>query len=453
MEQGRPESAANNFERALALRPDLAETHYNLGTALKDQGRLDEAVNCFERALAINPGYAEAHNKLASVRKEQGKFDEARRHYERALTLDRTLAEAHWNRASLKTYRVGDADLAALEALATDPALLPAKLPYVHFALAKAYEDLGQFDRAFEHLLSGNTLKRRGIDYDPTRDEQLLRRIAAAFDANLLDRFRAAGDPSPLPIFILGMPRSGSTLIEQILASHPLVQGGGELGNIGRITRGTFQSAGRQLLSRVRFRVRFRQPETAGPDLPGRPAPPGGRQNPNHRQGAGEFPRRRSDPLDFAQCQNHPQPARSDQYLPFLLLEPVREGHHFSHDLAELGRYFRHYRELMDHWHAVLPPDTMLDLRYEDLVEDLEGQVRRLLDFCGLPWDDQCLSFHQTDRPVATASNVQVRQPLYRGSVQALAPLPKASRSALGRAGWTGRAGRGAITVAPPKRL
>ena len=244
--QGKLDEAAAQFERAVALRPDLAEAHNNLGNVLWQQGQLEQALARYAQALALRPDYAEAHNNLGNVLMEQGKLDQAAAHYEQAIALRPDYAEAHYHRADLKTFRAGDPDLARLEALAADAhPLPPSKMLYVHFALGKALEDIGDYQRAFEHLLQGNALKRREVDYNEAGYQRTFRPIAEPFDASLLDRFAAAGDPSPVPIFIVGMPRSGSTLVEQILASHPQVHAAGELKNLDRVVETVSDPAGR----------------------------------------------------------------------------------------------------------------------------------------------------------------------------------------------------------------
>ncbi len=238
-----------------------------------------------------------------------------------------------------------------------------------------------------------------------------------AFDASLFDRFSAAGDPSTRPIFVLGMPRSGSTLTEQILASHPQVQAGGEMINLDRAVASVPDAHG-QPTPFPRY--------VAGLDAEGfrrlgqaylesLPAPPEGKTRTTDKLPGNFFyvglirlilPNARiihtmRDPVDTCiSCFSR-------------LFADVP----FSYDLTELGRYYRGYHELMAHWRSILPAGSMLDVVYEEVVDNLEEQARRLIDFCGLPWDPRCLNFHETSRPIATSSNVQVRQPLYRTSL------------------------------------
>ncbi len=404
----------------MVQRPDFAGALNNLAVALRGQGRLDEAAARLEQAVALDPDYAEAHKNLGNIRWEQGHFDQAKASFDQAVALRPDYAEAHHDRADLKTFHAGGADLAALEALAVDTSRLPPdKMLYIHFALGKALEDTGDYPRTFEHFLQGNALKRREVDYHEADHQRTFQAVAKIFDAPLLNRFAGAGDPSPVPIFVLGMPRSGSTLVEQILASHPQVHAAGELWNLGRIVRSVSDSAGR----RIHF-PRF----VSGLDAHGfrrlgeaylasLPSPAGGKTRivdkaPDNFLNVGLIRMILPGARIIHTVRNPVDTCVSCFSTLFT------HGQTFSYDLAELGRYYRWYHELMAHWRVVLPAGVMLDVVYEDVIDNLEEQARRLIDFCGLPWDDRCLSFHETRRPIATASGLQVRRPVYRSSVE-----------------------------------
>jgi tetratricopeptide (TPR) repeat protein len=393
--QGRIAEAVAHYRRAVALDPNYADAHNNLGNLLEAQDNSVEAMAHYGRAIAINPRHAEAHNNVGNVFRENGKFDDAMAHYGRAIAIAPANAEAHFHRAEIKTFHRGDTDLAVLEALAGRDDLPANKVPFVHFALAKALEDCGDYGRAFEHLRKGNTMKRRQIHYDEPAVARNFRRITG-------ERLEGEGDPSSVPIFVLGMPRSGSTLIEQILASHPQIQGAGELPAVwdtgappdGSALRRMARSyiAGLPSLAEGKIRIVDKLPENFLRIGLIRLILPNARIIHTMR-----------DPIDTCvSCYS----------------KLFTSGQHFSYDLGELGRYYHRYRDLMTHWRSVLAPEAMLDVAYEDLVDDLEGQARRMIDYCGLPWDDRCLSFHRTIRPVKTASAVQVRQPLFRSSLQ-----------------------------------
>ena len=403
------------YGRALALNPNLAEVHNNLGAVLREQGHFDQGTAHLQRALALKPDYAIAHWNLGGAAKDDGRFDEARAHFDRALALDPLLAEAHWSRAMLKSFQPGDPELDTLEALAVDRRLTAGQRLYIEFALSKAWDDVGQYDRAFAHALEGSALRRKGVEHDEAATRALFQTTAQVFDAARLERFADAGDPSAVPIFIVGLPRSGSTLVEQILVSHPLVHGGGEQIDLGAVVERLLSSAGRQApypdsMAQLGRDDLQQLGKAYLAELP--PLGPGKTRMTDKRLGNFRLiglirlilPQAKiihvvRDPVDTClSCFMH-------------LFTPIQT---FAYDLPELGRYYRQYSELMQHWRKVLPAGAMLEVRYEAVVDDLEGEVRRMLDYCGIAWDPACLSFHKTDRPVRTISNVQVRRPLYR---------------------------------------
>jgi tetratricopeptide (TPR) repeat protein len=416
---GRFSDAMAAYQQALRINPNYTNAHANLAAALTDQGQLAAAALHIKQALTLNPSHAEAHNTQGKILANQGKFDQALEHFGRAIAIKPECAEAHLNRSQVKTFHPGDNDLATLEELAASGHLSPKKAVFIHFAIAKALDDTGDYLRAFEHWRKGNTLKRAQIYYDEAAVLRQFQRIRSVFRHDIFDRFRGAGDPSSVPVFILGMPRSGSSLIEQILASHPQVHGAGELTDFEMVAGSilqpakspvsypdcvptldptTFQRIGQAYLNRLtalsdgKLRIIDK--------LPGnflnigliRLALPNAR---------------------IIHTMRHPVATCLSCYSKLFVA-----GNHYSFDLAELGRFYRQYRQLMAHWHSVLPPQTILDVSYEDVVADLEGQARRLIEYCGLPWDDRCLSFHKTSRAVRTASLLQVRQPLFRGSLE-----------------------------------
>lgn len=416
---GKTVEAVAHYERALTLRPDWPQAHNNLGNALASVDRIGEATAHYHRALALKPDYASAHHNLGNILKEQGRFEDALAHYGRAISLRPEYGEAHLSRAEIKSFAPGDVDLRALEALVQRDDLPADKAAYIHFALAKALDDVGDYARAFEHLRTGNAQKRRQIHYDETSALEFFGRVSSVFDGSLFDRLQKAGHPSAGPIFILGMPRSGSTLIEQILAGHPQIHAAGEVTALEQMEWGGAFNSSAPLLSypesipaldREAFRkfgqnYLSRLPETPPDKLRIVDKLPGNFLRiglirlilPNAR---------------IIHTVRNPIDTCVSCYSKLFTF-----GLSFTYDLGELGRYYRGYRQLMADWRSVLPCDSILDVCYEDVVDDLEGQARRLIDYCGLPWDARCLNFHETVRHVKTASAVQVRRPLFRTSL------------------------------------
>jgi tetratricopeptide (TPR) repeat protein len=413
-----PADAVAHYRRALAIKPDLAEAYGNLANALQALNRPHEAIGHYERALAIRPDLAEAHNGLGISLQVLGRLDEAGRAFERAVKLAPWKADFHLPLAHTKPFKPGDERLPAMQVLARDMAALTEQDRIaLHFALGKAFEDLGEHERSFRHLLDGNALKRRRVAYDEPAILAMFERIRETFTQELIERHRGAGDPRAAPVFVVGMPRSGTTLVEQILASHSRVFGAGEREDLSNALPGLKGPDGLAFPEVVaamtdadlcRFGSRYLDGITAA-------APTADRivdkmpsnfgllglihlALPNAR-----IIHARRDPVDTCvSC--------------FAILF-VGAGQSHTYDLGELGRYYAAYAALMEHWRQVLPAGVMLDVHYEDVVDDLEGQGRRIISHCGLEWEEACLDFHRTQRPVQTASSVQVRQPIYRGSV------------------------------------
>lgn len=413
---GRLDEAEAAFRQAIALKPDIAEAHYNLGYVLERQDRLADAETAYRRAIVLKPDFADAHNNLGAALKFLGRFADARASVERALELSPQNPSYLLNLTELKRFDGGDTDLANLEELAKDFAALPVKKQIdLSFALAKACEDVGRRDEAMHHLLAGNALKRQQISYDEAAALGALDDFVEVFTPDLMRGLEGAGEPSSVPVFIVGMPRSGTTLIEQIFASHPNAFGGGELPTLSAIAAGIVPGTGTPISpdDLGRAGVRYVSEIT-------RRAPHAARitdKMPSNFRFAGlihlMLPNARiihavRDPLDTC-------------FSCFSKL--FADGQHQTYDLAELGRYYRRYRRVMEHWRRLLPAGRILDVRYEDVVTDLEGQARRIIAHCGLEWHDRCLAFHETNRPVHTASAMQVREPIYRRAVGRARPF------------------------------
>src|SRR6266568_2610498 len=402
----------------LRTQPDCAPALHLLGIVTYQAGNLPSAIDLVRRAIAADASKPIYHSNLGELCRQTGDFAGARAAIEASIALKPREALYYLSLADLKTFAEGDADLAAMEGLARDTASLPAVAQIqLHFALAKAYDDLGRYDEAFRHLAQGNALNRRQIAYDETQMHDTFERIQATFDRRLMDLKTGAGDRSPVPVFVVGMIRSGTTLIEQILASHPSVHGAGELPDFSRLVH--------QLRSGPGDSIEY--PECV-------PSLPADRLRDLGRSYSEGLRRRAPDALRITD-----KMPSLFMYLGLIHLALPRariihvmrspldtclsaysklfvQGQHFTYDPGELGRYYRRYAGLMAHWREVLPPERLIEINYEAVVADLETEAKRLVRFCGLPWDPRCIAFHETQRPVRTASAIQVRQPIYRGS-------------------------------------
>jgi len=415
----RPADALEHFRQATAMRPDLADAHNNLGNALAALDRNEQALTAYRDALALDPGLADAHAGAGIMLETLGQLDAARRAFETAVALAPRRGTFHRSLANVKRFAAGDPQLAAMEALEQDRALAVDQRIDLHFAIAKAYDDLGDPARAFRHLLSGNAGKRAIIDYDEAAALRTLGQIATVFGPALMRRHAGDGDPSAVPVFIIGMPRSGSTLIEQILASHSGVFGAGELTDFGAAASRLVESGGNLSAPFPEFVADMSAEQFRS-------------------LGAGYLERLRSRAPDALRitdktlgnflCAGLIHLALPNARIIHARRDPIdtclscfsklfTTGMAFTYDLAELGRYHRAYDRLMAHWREVLPEGVMLEVSYEELVADFEPQARRIVSHCGLAWEEGCLNFHTTQRPVKTASAAQVRQPLYRGAI------------------------------------
>jgi tetratricopeptide (TPR) repeat protein len=460
---GRREEALASYERALALQPGLAAVWYNRATLLHGLDRPDEALDSLNRALELEPDFVEALNNRGNLLRHFHRHAEALADYDRALAQRPTYAAAHGNRGNAlrELNRLADArsayqhaidaapgevmhyrNLASVTRLTRDDPcytaltrfaqreaeLGPQDRIYLHFALGDALTSLGEPDAAFEHYLSGNALQRARLRYNEGKTLSVFEQLRHTFTPAHLNAVRGGGDPSDSPVFIVGMPRCGSTLIEQVLSSHPHVYGAGECGFFADslytyLRRGSRATSGRDAspgdLNAEDFSV-------IGADYLRRIRLMGGIDAAHRRVVDKSLPNFMNLGLIHLALPNarfiHARREAIDcclsSFTRLLTMMP------FSFDLGELGRYYAAYERMMDHWRAVLPPGVMLEVQYEDMVSDLPREARRMLAHCGLAWDPVCLDFHRTDRAVATASSLQVRQPIYASSVRRWRPTP-----------------------------
>jgi tetratricopeptide (TPR) repeat protein len=416
---GRSDEAAAAIQRAVALKPDHPEAQLHLGHLLIKSGRLAEAEAATRRAIELNPNLASAHHNLGVALMEIGRLAEAREAAERAVALAPREPLHFRQLGEVRQYLAGDSYLTTLEALSKDETSLGiTKQIDLNFALAKACADIGHREDEFHRLLTGNRLKRSRINYDETSALSEIDRMRDVFSTEFMRTTQVAGENSPKPIFIVGMPRSGTSLVEQILASHPQVFGAGELKLLERSIRDISSS-----MQEVPDYPRIAQHMTAGHF---------GELGVRYLAGIEQLAPTASRITDKMPA-NFQFVGLIHMALPCsTIIHTVRdpadtciscfsklftEGNFHTYDLAELGRYYRRYESLMAHWHRVLPPGRILDVHYEDTVTDVEATARRIVAHCGLPWDQCCLDFHRIERAVRTSSAAQVRRPIYASSV------------------------------------
>jgi tetratricopeptide (TPR) repeat protein len=379
---GRHQSAIELYRRLLTESPTSAELHVALGHSLQSIGQQKEAVSCYQAAAAAKPSFG----------------------------------DAYWSLANLKTYCFSDREIASMRAHETSQVTRPVDRYHLCFALGRAYENRSQYSESWEFYERGNSLKRAEIRYRPELIEINMRQQIEVCTAEFFAQRRGFGAPEPDPIFIVGLPRSGSTLIEQILASHSQIHGTQELPHIPRLVRGLEE------LQRDPFHPRY--PGVLVEVAPREFCTLGKRYISDTRLYRG------NKPFFIDKMPNNFQHlGLIHVILPNATIIDVRRepmaccfsnlkqlfasGQEFSYSMEHIARYYRNYLDLMKHWDAVLP-GRVLRISYEDLVENLERNVRRLLEFCNLKFEPVCLEFYKSNRSVATASSEQVRQPLFR---------------------------------------
>jgi predicted Zn-dependent protease len=452
---GRYEDAENLLRRCLELSPSFIGARHNYAIVLYRQQKAAEAIPQIEHLLADEPRDPTYRNLMAAALGLVGEYDRAIEIYEsvlaeypdqpkiwlsyghalrtagrraegvsayqRCLAMAPKLGEAYWSLANLKTVRFTKSEEAAMRAQLESPELTTEDRFHLHYALGKAREDARDFAASFEHYAAGAKLRRAEIHYDADETTAQMRRSKALFTEDFFAARARLGSPSTAPIFIVGLPRSGSTLIEQILASHSQVEGTMELPEIAAMARGLgrdgrkgagpaypelladlddedLTALGERFIEATRIQRKLDRPYFID-------------KMPNNFHHIG-FIRLILPGAKIIDARRSPMAACFSAFK-----QHFARGQAFSYDLTDLGRYYRDYVELTAHFDAVLP-GRVHRVAYEEMVEDTEGQVRRLLDHCGLPFEPACLRFFENERAVRTASSEQVRQPIFREGLE-----------------------------------
>jgi tetratricopeptide (TPR) repeat protein len=409
-ELDRLDEALDAARRAALAAPESPEPHNAMGQAYQAMGRFQPAMAAYDRAAALpGPAQQDAIANRGALFMEYGRKDEAMKALEEAARAFPHAPGILFSQTDLKRFEPGDPLIAQMQALLQREGLSVADRTTLHFGLGKVYLDLGDSAQAFRHYNEGNRLKRATFAYDADENDRWMAEIARVFSPALMKAKADSGARSDMPIFVVGMPRSGTTLVEQILASHPMVHGAGELRKLQTLGDDADFPAGFQALPPERLKamgeayLAYVAPMAAGrrhvvDKMPANFALAGMIRLilPDAR-----IIHCRRDPVDTClSCYTKLFAGQQD----------------FAYNLTELGRFHRAYQGLTAHWREILPASHFLEVDYEAVVADVEAQARRMLDFLGLPWDESVLRFHETERPVRTASSNQVRQPIYRSS-------------------------------------
>ncbi len=412
-EVGRYDEAIDCHQQALNLEPDLASAHCGIGVAYNGLGKLDDAITSLKKALDFEPGHASAYSGLGAAFGELGKRKEAIANYEKAVELDPGLGATHYALSRFKKYSNNDPHIDQLKVLLKDESDTSESGMFLNYALAKAYEDVGSVKESFDCLVRANKVQKTNTVYEFSQDRELFDRIKSCFQNY------SVGNVPPLqgkendkqPIFILGMPRSGTTLVEQIIASHSAVFGAGELNTLSQVLVPMVmgdREDGEELIEDNLHLIRSTYLESL------------------ERFGVSEPVITDKLPLNFRWI-GFIAAAFPDAKIINLIRDPMAicwsiyriafnsNVHGYSNDMTELAEYYKLYEDLMAFWREKFP-GLIYDLDYQSLTENQKEETRKLLEFCGLDWEEACLNFHETDRVVQTASSVQVRSQIYQGS-------------------------------------
>lgn len=413
-EQDKTAAAIDAYQQVIRLEPDRPQGYVSVGTVKAMIGAHDEAMEQFQAALQREPSHFGALAGMGHVLKTIGSQDEAIENYRECVRQNPDHGETWWSMANLKTFRFTDEEIEIMATRAARESLVEEQRANFFFALGKAYEDKQDYDQAFEYYARGNENRRDRESYDPVQTVDLHDRFVRTFSREFFDERRGVGCDSNAPIFIVGLPRSGSTLIEQVLASHPDVEGTHELPDLGRVARSVglgredreaypeampllsneeLQQAGEEYLRRTERHRELGTPRFTD-------------KLPNNFVHVG-FLELALPNARVINAKRHPLDSCLGGFK-----QLFARGQPFTYDQFEIAEFYIEYQRIMDHWHEVLP-GRVLDVQYEDVVDDLETQVRRILEYCDLPWNDACLRYYENERAVKTASSEQVRKPIY----------------------------------------
>jgi tetratricopeptide (TPR) repeat protein len=418
LERGKYVEAIPVFTKSTQLAPKLADSWAGLAHAHARSSHPEEAAESYARAVEIKPDAPVLQMGYAHALKTVGDQPGALQAYRAAIKAKPEFGEVYWSMANLKIFKFEDEEVAAMEKQVNDGDLSESEEAHFRFALGKAWEDKRDYDKAWHYYDTGNKLHRMEVDHDPLEFEIKQESIIQIFDRELLEKSQGNGCPDPDPIFIVGLPRSGSTLVEQILSSHSQVEGTSELPVLQHVagSMGRYRTDGKKY-PELALEARKQDWKAYGEKYM--------EDSSRHRHSNKPF---FTDKLP----NNFPHVGLLHLILPNAKIINTRRhpldsclgaykqlwgtGQNWTYDVMDLAHYYSQYHQIMKHWHSVLP-GKVLDVHYEDTVLDLEGQVRRILDYCGLPFEEQCLRFHETERAVNTASSEQVRQPIYRDAL------------------------------------
>ena len=417
LKKDRYDEALAAVQRAIDIDPDFVHAYVVKGNILTRAQHHEESLLAYQQGLEVSPLNIGALAGMGHVLKTIGRQDEAIAAFRKCIQVNPAYGETYWSLANLKTFEFESEEVQVMEEMIERKSLADESKVNMLISLGKHYDHEKDYDRAFEYYQRGNDLRREHEIYDPVHTQVVHDRIIEVFGSGFFDERVDFGDPSPDPILIVGLPRSGSTLIEQILASHSMVEGTMELPDLGRTIAGlSSKTPGRTEYPEAVLPLDKDQVAALGRDYLEATSryrtdkPYFIDKMPNNFQAIG-FLQLILPNAKVIDARRHPLDSCLGSYKQLFF-----KGQSFTYEQFELGHYYLQYRRIMDHWNEVVP-GKVLDMHYEQMVADQETQTRRLLEHCGLPWEDQCLRFYETERAINTASSEQVRQPIYTGAL------------------------------------
>lgn len=416
----RREEALASYDRAIALNQDYAEAYVNRGVVLQDMKRYRESLASYDRAIALDPKHPEAHNNRGIVLANLGRMVEAEQMFMRAVELKPGFADPLFNLANIRDYPTANQpELDRIFELLNTPGIGTEKEEHLFFSLGKIHDDCGRYEEAFEYFRRANDLRSSQVAYDPTLIEQMTDRLITVFSREFLAQPFPFANDTRSPLFVVGMPRSGTTLVASMLSNHPAVASAGELPTLGELLADLPKSlsggapypeaiwhvtatAAAHVATSYEQRLRRDVTATVTHVVD---------KNPLNFRHAGLisllFPQAR-----IIHCTRHPAATCLSNYFQRFPLHMD-----YSFDLRNIGHFYREYARLMAHWRQQ-SGIKLIDVAYEDMVLHTEPTARRVLEFLGLPFDERCLATHTNRFPVETASQWQVRQPIYQDSLE-----------------------------------
>ena len=410
--------AESFYKKAIELDKKIPEPHNNLGSLYDQLDKFNNAIECFKNAININPKFSYAHHNLGAVYVSIGKFNEAKKHFKESIKLNPNFTITHRSLSRITTYSENDEHFKELKKIYSNINIEDKeKRIEIGFALGKAYEDIKNFDKSFSHYKEANSLHRKKIDFSLNLEKEKFEEIKSTYNKKLFDKYKNCGSADPRPIFIIGMPRSGTTLIEQILSSHPKVFGADELEFIPNLIGKNYGDKNLRLFFEGIIDYDKENFKKIGDEYIAK------------MKAISNNSARTTDklPINFlyigfiklilpkskiVHCYRDPKDNCLSIYKNYFSGKQIK----FAYDISEIIEYYNFYNDLMNYWKNLLP-NFIYNIKYESLISNTKSEIHSLLNNCDLDWNNDCLNFHNNKRRIKTASDVQARSKIYNSSI------------------------------------